>query len=191
MTDQPLSTYTADTDAAEKLATAQAFGSVVLARASVANVANIDLSLPSGYGSFDLILSALEVDALDPNSGPILLFSADAGVTWINGSSDYRVMPIGSAGENHAYASIGNFTGGYFFAERLTIFPGGADAYASLQAAISVFYEGDDPDALVIFNSLFAEGAVNKLRLQSQGDGTTPPAGPNLVSANYTLIGYA
>jgi hypothetical protein len=94
-------------DAAQKLAFAQATGSVLLSSGSISSpVASFELALPTGYVSFLLELYGFQLDQND-NFG--LRFSANAGISFYSGSSDYENDLMWSEGLSGTPAVGGSF----------------------------------------------------------------------------------
>lgn len=187
-------------NAAQKLAFAQATGSILLAAGAVANITDISLAL--GYEKFRLELQGVVMDAADQIS---YRFSSDGGVTLHDGSSDYRVaiFSCGYTAGTITPASLGftdsqgaliydAFQGGDPLLASsgmcsATIWPGSSTTYPTVRSDSCDVNTVDTrfPSLAIFTSSLVVETARQDfIRIGPYFDD-----GTNIVSGTYRLYG--
>lgn len=201
-------------DATQKLAFAQAVGSIKLAGGSISSpVSHIDIALPSGYETFIFELRAFKTSLAGFNGIIAFALSADDGATFLNDTVNFvsyissgsytnpqiasGIFSAGTVANNSGTDSLGYIdeqAAAEFRSSTWHLYPGDADKPAALYGQAQSVLRTDANNlsanwtaASVIFNA--DPVTYNLIRIKPYDDGFAAPGTGTILSGSYTVIG--
>lgn len=192
--------------ASKKIAPANVGGLVLIDSGTITDpVEFLDITLPSGYFVFQLVISGL----LLPNDTPCFAFSTNAGVNFVNGDDSYLTNELDIL-NNASVSNFLDFSLGVFGLDSQSnetagalitswIDPGSASLSFRVKYHASKWYAPNSNLIENIGSCIFNPAATvpitlaraNLIRLLPQGNGDCDPptSGETITAGSWTLFG--